>query len=297
MVAMRPARGSGPVEGDRDMWAFASAVGEDAVAVARDKSERFQKRVGPTVCRRTPVFDSIDFGFGCGEWIDDRAEGGDAQVVQPTADVGQTRCDGAGTDMELDPEPGFVVRRVAVGAELGLEVAGDEPEIGRVVLDGVLDEGPLRVLDRRWRPVAGQPPQGRQHGPNVIAVHAPGDASNRVAAAKAILPRDLPSGGECPARCPELAAGMDAGQRLPSTDLETLVWGVITLESQFGSGESISCSNSFDRVAAIVRSQRPKPGSATSSAACSTRRMFSLVSPARSASDQPRSASSASSAG
>ena len=40
---------------------------------------------------------------------------------------------------------------------------------------------------------------------------SPGDAAARVRAARAILPRDLPSGGEAPPVLPELAAAVDAG--------------------------------------------------------------------------------------
>ena len=40
---------------------------------------------------------------------------------------------------------------------------------------------------------------------------SPGDAAARVRAARAILPRDLPSGGESPPELPELRAAVDAG--------------------------------------------------------------------------------------
>ena len=40
---------------------------------------------------------------------------------------------------------------------------------------------------------------------------SPGDAAARVRAARAILPRDLPSGGESPPPLPELRAAVDAG--------------------------------------------------------------------------------------
>src|SRR5690349_11520103 len=51
---------------------------------------------------------------------------------------------------------------------------------------------------------------------------APGEAGNRVAAARAMLPRDLPSGGEIPTRCPELAAAVDAG-RLDGDHVRTVL--------------------------------------------------------------------------
>ena len=40
---------------------------------------------------------------------------------------------------------------------------------------------------------------------------SPGDAAGRVRAARAVLPRDLPSGGEAPPELPELRAAVDAG--------------------------------------------------------------------------------------
>ena len=39
---------------------------------------------------------------------------------------------------------------------------------------------------------------------------SPGDAAARVRAARAILPRDLPTGGQTPPELPELAAAVDA---------------------------------------------------------------------------------------
>ena len=51
---------------------------------------------------------------------------------------------------------------------------------------------------------------------------APGEAGNRVAAARAILPQDLPSGGEIPARCPELASAVNAG-RLDGDHVRTVL--------------------------------------------------------------------------
>ena len=164
-----------PVEGDGDVRPFAAAVGQHVVAVVEQEGERFDEGVGSAGRRAAGVFDPVDVGFRRGERVDHRLQGGDAEVVQPAVDAGQTGGGATGPDAELHLRPGrLVVRWGAVRVQRTFEVAGHSAEELRVGDHRVVDQGLLRLVDHRRRQVVGQAAQSAQRDPDVLRVDPPG---------------------------------------------------------------------------------------------------------------------------